>query len=295
VVHGYAFVTPALILFALVGIYPVVYGALLSFASWNGLAPHWTWVGFGNFRDLFANTSDDPSLTANVFQALRNTLLTLLVLPAGVVVISLPVAFMLNSIRRLQGSLRTLFFLPYVTNGIAVYYAWRFMYDPNGVINSALHFVGLNSLVQPDGFLGNPDTSMGSVLVVTIWLNVPLGILLYLTGLQNLDSSVLEAAKIDGASSWRQLVSIVWPLLRPMTALLLIIELREALQGFQTFLLLTNGGPLNRSTVLGLESYHLAFGPTVTNLGLSAALGWVLLLAGMILALVNLRVLKART
>lgn len=292
---GYGFVAPAVILFALVGIYPVAYGALLSLARWNGLAPHWTWVGIANFRDLFLNTSSDPSLTANVFQAMRNTLVTLVVLPAGTVAISLPIAYFLNYTRRLQGLLRTVFFLPYVTNGIAVYYAWRFMYDPNGVINSVLRVVGLNALAQPDGFLGNPNTSLWAVLVVTVWVNVPLGILLYLTGLQSLDIEALEAAKIDGAGQWRQLVSIVWPLLRPITALLVIVELREALQGFQTFLLLTNGGPLHRSTVLGLESYQLAFGPTVTNLGLSAALGWLLLVVGLVLALINLRVLRDRS
>jgi len=293
VVAGYAFLAPALVLFAVLGVYTIVYGFSLSFASWNGFSPHWTWVGVQNYVDLLWA---DPARAPRVHQAALHTLAVMVAVPLLTVLISFPLALLLNSIRRFKTVLRSIYFLPYVTAGIAVYFAWQYILEPGGAINTLLRTVGLGSLQQPQGFLGNPSTALPTMIVVTVWSAVPVSMLLYLAGLQSMDGNLIEAAQIDGAGWWRISRSILWPLLRPITAVIVLLNVRDSLQGFQTFLIMTNGGPGDHTNVLGLEAYRLAFlarlGPT---LGLASALGWLLFLAALLLAAVNLRVMRRVT
>lgn len=287
---GLLFVAPAVILFAVYGVYTVVYGFLLSFARWNGFSPDWTWVGLQNFIDLFGG---NKLVSPTIWQAAGVTLVVMVALPVAVVILGLVLALLLNSITRLRGFLRTIYFIPYVTAGIAVYYAWRFMYQPDGGVNAVLTGLGLGALAQPDGFLGSPDTALLAVTIVMIWGSVPIAILLFLTGLQTIDDSILEAAEVDGAGPFRRVWSVILPLLNPITALVIIIMLREALQNFQLFLLMTNGGPVNSTNTLGLQTYTFAFG-SASDLGYASALGWSLAAVAVVLAVVNLRVLRSR-
>lgn len=287
---GLLFVAPAVILFAVYGLYTVVYGFLLSFARWNGFSPDWTWVGLQNFVDLFGG---NRLVSPTILQAGGNTLVVMVALPIAVVVIGLILALLLNSITRLRALLRTIYFIPYVTAGIAVYYAWRFMYQPDGGVNAVLRAFGLGALAQPDGFLGSPDTALLAVTIVMIWGSVPIAVLLFLTGLQTIDDSIIEAANMDGAGKTRTAWSVILPLLNPITALVIIIMLREALQNFQLFLLMTNGGPVNSTNTLGLQTYSFAFGAS-SDLGYASALGWTLAVIAVILAVINLRILRSR-
>jgi multiple sugar transport system permease protein len=290
---GLGFVAPAIVLFAVMGVYTIGYGFSLSFASWNGFTPHWTWVGLRNYADLLWRS---PVYAPIVHEAALNTLWVMIAVPIATVAISFPLALLLNSIRRFKTVLRSVYFLPYVTAGIAVYFAWQYILEPDGAINLLLRTVGLGSLQQPQGFLGNPSTALPTLIVVTVWSSVPVSMLLYLAGLQSVDSNLIEAAQIDGAGWWRITRSILWPLLRPITAVIVLLNLREGLQGFQTFLIMTNGGPGNHTNVLGLETYRLAFLSRLgATLGLSSALGWLLFIAALILAMANQRLMRRAT
>jgi multiple sugar transport system permease protein len=290
---GYLFVAPAVVLFAVMGLYTVGYGFALSFATWNGFAPNWTWVGLDNYADLLWR---DPIYAPRVRHAALNTLWVMLAAPALTVLVSFPLAVLLNQVKRFQSVLRSVYFLPYVTSGIAVFFAWQYILQPDGAINSLLGSVGLGSLEQPQGWLGNPSTAMATMIVVTVWGAVPVAMLLYLTGLQGIDRSVLEAAQLDGAGWWRTNLSVVWPLVRPITAIVVLLNLRESLQGFQPFLVMTLGGPGDHTNVLGLEAYRLAFLKNLSpTLGLASALGWILFAAALVLALINLRALRSKT
>jgi len=120
--------------------------------------------------------------------------------PALTVAVSLPLAVAPNSVKRLRGVLRSVYFLPYVTTGIAVYYAWRYVLEPDGAINVLLRSLGLSSLSQPQGFLGNPDTALPTLILILVWSSVPVAPLLCLSGLQAIGPNVIEAAHIDGAA-----------------------------------------------------------------------------------------------
>lgn len=290
VMWGAAFVAPALVLFAVMGVYTIAYGLGLSFATWNGFTPHWDWVGLRNYADLLWR---DPVYAPAVHAAALNTFWVLLAVPVLTVLVSLPLALLLNSVRRLRAALRSVYFLPYVTNGIAVYFAWQYMLEPDGAINLLLRSLGLGSLQQPQGFLGNPDTALPTLIVVSVWTAVPVSMMLYLAGLQAVDPTLIEAAQIDGAGRLRIARSVLWPLLRPITAIVVLLNVRDSLQGFQTFLIMTNGGPGDHTNVLGLEVYRLAFLKLLApTLGLASALGWLLFLAAVVLAAVNVRVLR---
>ncbi|GAA4192950.1 sugar ABC transporter permease [Streptosporangium oxazolinicum] len=287
---GWAFVLPAVALFLLMGVYTIGTGLALSFAKWNGLTPEWIWVGFQNYLDLLYA---DPVLAPELRRAAWNTFQVMVAVPALTVAISLPLAVALNSVRRLRGVLRSVYFLPYVTTGIAVYYAWRYVLEPDGAINVLLGSVGLGSLSQPQGFLGNPDTALPTLILVLVWSSVPVATLLYLSGLQAIDPNVIEAAHIDGAAPRQVLRRIVWPLLTPLTAAIVLLGVRDALHGFQIFLIMTNGGPGGHTDVLGLQVYRLSFMKELAQtLGLASALGWMLFAGALLLTLVNARLLR---
>ncbi|HEY2669763.1 MAG TPA: sugar ABC transporter permease [Rugosimonospora sp.] len=288
-----AFVAPAVLLFAVMGAYTVAYGFSLSFARWNGFLPHWIWVGIGNYADLLWR---DPVYAPAVRHAALNTLWVMVAVPLLTVVVSFPLALLLNSVRRLRTLLRSVYFLPYVTNGIAVYFAWQYVLQPDGALNLLLGSLGLGSLRQPQGFLGNPSTALPTLIVVSVWTAVPVAMLLYLAGVQTVDPTLVEAAQIDGAGWWRITRSVLWPLLRPITAIVVLLGIRDSLQSFQTFLVMTNGGPGDHTLVLGLETYRLAFPSDLSmTLGLSSALGWLLFVAAVILAAVNVRAMRRLT
>jgi ABC-type sugar transport system permease subunit len=250
-------------------------------------------VGLHNYKDLLW---DSRIYAPRVHEAARNTAIVMAMVPLLNVAVAFPLAVLLNSVQRLKSLLRTIFFLPYVTAGIAVYYAWRYVLQPEGAVNGLLRALHLGSLAQPQGFLGNPDTALPTLVAVIAWTGIPVSMLIYLAALQSIDEAVLEAAQLDGAGWWRTNVSVVWPLVRPMTAVVILLNLREALQGFQTMLLMTNGGPGDHTNVLGLEAYRLAFLSGVApTLGLASALGWLLFASALVLAAINLRAMRSRT
>ncbi|GAA0910206.1 carbohydrate ABC transporter permease [Virgisporangium aurantiacum] len=290
---GVAFVMPAITLFAVMGVYTIVYGFSLSFASWNGFTPDWRWVGLRNYADLLWA---DPQYAPIVHQAALNTMWVMIAVPVLTVLVSFPLALLLNSVRRLKTVLRSVYFLPHVTNGIAVYFAWVYVLQPDGAINLLLGSLGLGSLQQPQGFLGNPTTALPTLIVITVWTSVPVAMMLYLASLQAVDPSLVEAARVDGAGPWHVARRILWPLLRPITAIVVLLALRDSLQGFQTFLIMTNGGPGNHTNVVGLQTYKLAFLSQLSpTLGLASALGWMLFLGALVLAAINMRALRRLT
>jgi multiple sugar transport system permease protein len=227
--------------------------------------------------------------------ALR-TLVVMIGVPLLTVLIGFPLAVALNRITWLRSVFRTVYFLPNVTAGIALFYAWTYALQPEGSINFLLRSLGLGSLAQPQGWLGNPATALPTLIVVMSWSAVPVAMVLYLTGLQAIDQSLIDAARVDGAGGLRTMTKIIWPLLLPITGAVIMLNVRDAMQGFQIFLLMTNGGPGGHTLVLGLESYNLAFvNAGRPTLGQSSALGWLMFVVALLLAWGNLRVLRSRT
>jgi ABC-type sugar transport system permease subunit len=296
---GFWFALPAVLLWLFVGLYPVAFSIVLAFHRWNGygkffsifpkyicIAPTCRFIGLQNFQKFLT-----PGLpTTNSFlNALGNNFGFMVIGTIGVIAIALPLAFALNNAKFGSKVLRALLLLPMATAGIATYYVWKLIYQPTGILNKLLENIGLIELVAKDGWLGGIHTALGSLIAVSIWSGVPFAMILYLAGLQTIPQEILEAAIIDGASSWQRLRYIVWPMLAPITIIVVILSLSGALQGFELPFLMTAGGPAEHTNVIGLMVYMGAFGGwNVPDLGRASALGWSLFILGVGLSVLSL-------
>lgn len=293
---GFLFILPALLIFLVFGLYTVIYSIALSFFRWNGFGvfsilppacelPACAFVGLENFAEfLYAN----PTQSQFFWKALQNNLLIAVFVTLGTIMIALPLAMALNRAVRAQTFYRTLMLLPMVTAGIAVYYVWSFIYQPNGLLNEIFKSVGLTSLQARQGWLGQPNTALLSLMIVMIWSAVPSAMILYLAGLQTIDRELYEAARIDGATAWQTIWRITWPLLRPITVIIVITSINGALQGYEMVYLMTNGGPAGHTMVVGLQIFNFGFGDQ-RQLGMASALSWTLFVLAFAVALLNLR------
>ncbi len=300
--RGFLFVSPAVLIFLIFGLYTVVYSFVLSFFRWNGLskfslfppvcqAPGCAFWGLRNFQDFLYR---DPGVSKLFWLAIKNNAIIAIVVPAGTVLLGLLIAIALNRAGRTTPIFRTLMMLPMVTSGIAVYFAWSSIYLSNGPLNAILRAVGLGFLAAERGWLGGAQTALPALMAVMVWSSVPFAVILYLAGLQTIDQELYEAAIMDGANEWQMLWRITWPLLRPVTVIILILAINSALQGFDMPLLMTKGGPANHTQVVGLRIFSFGFGNDL-QLGIASAMGWGLFLIVFIFSLLNLRLFRSKT
>jgi len=299
---GFLFVLPALIIFVVFGLYTVIYSIVLSFFRWNGFGkfsilplacepPACQFAGLDNFAYFLYK---EPTMSRFFWQALQHNIIMAIFVTAGTVLVALPLAISLNRAARGQSMYRLLIMLPMVTAGIAVYYVWMFIYEPDGLLNSALGAAGLNFLQAKQGWLGQADRALISLMIVMIWAAVPIATILYLAGLQTIEKELYEAAVIDGASVWQQLWRITWPLLLPVTVVVIITSINSVLQGYEMVYLMTYGGPAAHTEVVGLQIFKYGFGDQ-RQLGMASAMSWALFVLVFAVALVNLRLLRTRT
>ncbi len=298
------FILPAIALWLFVGLYPVAMSASLAFHRWNGFAkftifpsyiceaPGCKFIGWRNFeRILTPHTPPYEEFKSAVY----NNLTFMIIGTAGVILIALPLAMAMNNAVRGARFFRTLLLFPMATSGVAIYYVWKLIYQPEGVLNAMLDKVGLDQWIVRNGFLGDIHTALYSLIVITIWAGVPFSMLLYLAGLQTIPQDVIEASIVDGAGTLARLRHIIWPLLRPITVIIIIMSLSGALQGFEMPLIMTNGGPTGHTRVVGLLVYQRAFADgNAARMGLASAYGWILFMMGIGLSMITLFTMRTK-
>lgn len=281
---------PAILIFLGVQVFPMVFSAGLSLFRWDGLSDP-RFVGLDNYLGFLVQ---DTILRDLFLQSLLNNLKLAVFVTLGVVIISVPLAVAMNSVgRRTAGLVRTSLLLPMVTAGIAVFYAWTALLGPSGPVVTLFDTLGIGWLAPNSGWFSDPLLALPGLVAVMVWSNVPYATLLYLSGLQSIDGALYEAASLDGAGPWRQLRSITWPLLSPITLIVVVLNLVYALQSYEMIYLITNGGPSYSTNTVGLLSYNLAFGTIgggSAQYGAAAAVTWTLTL-GMALLYFSSRVL----
>lgn len=269
------FLLPNLAGFALFTAGPVLGSLLLSFCSWDLLTPP-VWVGGRNFGELLGFVRDGTghwqATDPRFWQYLWNTAVLLLNLPLSLAG-SLGLALLLN--RRLPGMsvYRLIFFLPTVVSGVAVFYLWRWMLNPEaGLINTLLAAIG----VSGPAWLSDPRWAKPAILLMSFWLSVGGGgMLLYLAALQQVPRELQEAAEIDGAGPWRSFLAVTWPALRPVTFFMVTTGLIHGLQsGGEMAYIMTSGGPAGSTTTLGFYVFQKAY--VQFDMGYAAAIAWVM-------------------
>jgi ABC-type sugar transport system permease subunit len=299
---GFLFIIPAIVIFLVFGLYTVIYSVVLSFFRWNGFGgfsilppscqyPGCQFAGLENYQEfLYKN----PTASAFFWQGLGNNLIMMVAVTVGTVVIALPLAVALNRAVRGQAFFRLVIMLPMVTAGIAIYYVWTFIYNSDGLLNAALKLAGLGVLQAQAGWLGDPTRALGALILVMIWAGVPITVLLYLAGLQTISKDLYEAAALDGASTLQKLWLIIWPLLRPVTVIVVILTINSTLQqSYEMVYLMTNGGPAGHTSIVGLQIFNYGFGDQ-RQLGIASAMAWLLFIGVFGLALLNLRVFRSK-
>jgi multiple sugar transport system permease protein len=277
-VAPYLFIGPVLVFAVLLFIGPLLFAAYISFTDWDGMSSP-KWVGLHNYvfligRDRF------------FFTSIWNTLY----FAAGFVIVSVPssliAAAMINN-SRYQPFWRTVYWLPMITNIVAVAYIWWYILnDTSGLLNRTLDLLGLPG----PNWLTNPSTSMFSVILVASWMSIGQNVLVFLSGLTEIDDSYYEAAKLDGANPLQLFWYVTIPLLRPTILFVLITSLISALSSFVLMLILTEGGPARSTTVTGLYLYDMAF--TDLRLGRASAAAYILFGIIFAISLVQLRLLR---
>lgn len=271
---------PALVFAVVFFILPLVFAFYISLTKWDSLSPP-KWVGLDNYAYVL---SIDPVF----WQTFWNTLY----FAFGSIALGVPLAVALAysfSKSRWQGLWRSIYWLPMITNVVAVAYIWSFVLDDRwGMMNRTLGFLGLGA----PGWLTNPSIAMTSVILIFVWMQLGQNMLLFSAGLSDIDESYYEAARLDGASEQQVFFQITLPLLMPTTLFVLITNFIAGLSYFALMLALSDGtgGPMRSTTVTGLYMYQVAFGDL--RIGRASAMAYVLAAVILVITLVQLRLFR---
>ena len=278
---GLLFLLPAVVFVVLFYVYPILLNVYMSVTRYTarsfvtGEAP---FIGFNNFNRLISN----PDFTV----ALQNTFTFTLGSLIFQFVIGLALAVFFSQKFPLSGLLRSLFLLPWLAPILVSGAIWVRLFDLDyGVLNYVLRSLGL--IQQPLAWLIDPHLAPISVLIANIWIGIPFNMVILYGGLQDIPTSLYEAAMIDGANAWQRFRYVSWPLLRPVSTVVLLLGLIYTLRVFDVIMSITRGGPANVSQTLNTWAYSLSF--TNLEFGLGAAAGDTLMLVVLIFGLIYLR------
>jgi multiple sugar transport system permease protein len=192
---------------------------------------------------------------------------------------------------RLSGTLRALLLVPWLLPLIVSASVWAWMLNSeSGVVNSLLRAVGGGNV----HWLTSTPWSLVSVTIANIWIGIPFNLVLLYSGLQNISTDVYEAAALDGATSWKRFWYVTFPLLRPVSAITLLLGFVYTLKVFDIIWIMTRGGPSNASTTMSTWSYELGFGSLLPHFGPAAAVGNMLILVALVFGLVYIRYEKVQ-
>lgn len=271
------FVLPALIIFFVFIIVPMIGSIILGFFSLDNSLTNWNFVGLGNFQDLMTDDRFWNSLKNTFFYAAIEVPLNLL--------LSLSVALYLQKNSFWRKTCRTFFFVPNLFSLTAVGITWKILLDRNGAIAQLMRSVGL----QPVNFLNSTEFAMPTIIGVSLWFGFGFNMILFVSGLQSISPTYYEAARIDGASSWQQFRSITLPLLVPTLSFCLITHIIRALQVFAQPYVMTDGGPLFKTETVLLYMYSRGFRYSPFDIGYASAITEILFVIIVVLTILMYR------
>ena len=270
---GWAFLLPASILIFVCCFYPMSQAILLSFRKTGGV-----FNGVANYARIFKDKTFQ--------QCLFNTFFYFVIQVPIMLVLALMLAQLLNNPKiKGKGIFRTLIFLPCATSLVSYSMIFKSLFAPDGVVNRVLMAIGLSSV----DWFQSTWPARWVIVIALIWRWTGYNMVFYLAGLQNIEYSVYEAAKIDGANGWKTFWKITVPLLKPTIIMTFIMSINGTLQLFDESVNLTKGGPANSTITMSHYIYNTCF-INVPNFGYAAAMSFIIFIMVAVLAFINLKV-----
>jgi multiple sugar transport system permease protein len=276
----YLFLLPALLLFLLFRVYPLVNGLWLSFTSARLGRAEYTFVGLSNYEKLLDDSRFLLSLVNTAYYTVASTL-PILALP-------LLLAVALNRGIAFKALLRGAFFFPFTLSVVTVGLTWLWLLDPVvGPFNYYLKQMGF----PVRSLLADPQTAMWGIVLTSVWWVTGYYLVIYLAGLQDIPHHLYEAAAIDGASAWRSFWSITLPLLRPVFLFVFVIHIIGSFQIFGQVFIMTQGGPGDATRTVVQHLYEAAF-QNLFQFGSASAMAWVLFAVILVFSVIQFRILR---
>ena len=275
------FLLPAVVLFGIFLVYPILQSVYYSLFDWKGFGPAVDFVGLNNFQRI---------LSDRIFmKAVGNGLLIVGLSLAVQLPLSLALALMVGRDLPGRGFFRTIFFMPYVLSEVITAIMWLTLYNPDpdrGFLNALLNQFGLDS----QAWLGNTNLVLVSVFIVLTWKYFGLHMLLFMAGLQNIPAEIEEAALIDGANRRQSIRYITIPLLGSTIRTSVWLSVLGSLQQFALVWIMTKGGPVNASEVMATYMYRFSF--VRFDLGYGSAVAIVMLVISLVFSITYLRFVR---
>jgi len=278
---GWVFLTPATALICIMSFWPIIQAFIMSMKTGSSANMKWNSPLFNNYARMWQD---------KIFmKTVGNTFLYLIIQVPIMLILAILLAQLLNNKDlKFRGLFRTMVFLPCATSLVSYSLIFKSLFARDGLVNAILLKLGIVSNYVD--FLGNETWAKVILIIALIWRWTGYNMVFYLAGLQNIEYSVYEAAKIDGASGWKTFWHITVPLLRPTIVMTFIMSINGTLQLFDESMNLTKGGPANSTMTMSHYIYNNSFGQGVANFGYASALSFFIFILVAILAFINLKV-----
>lgn len=283
-VAGFAFLTPAIIIYIIFAVYPFLDSLVLSFQDWNGFSVR-TFTGFDNYIKAFQDRTFLLAIRNSVYLGFVSSIISVVV---GVLMAWL----MLYIGRRWGGFFRTILFSPSMIPSVITGLVFAFVFEPDiGILNNLLRACGLESLTR--AWLTNRATALNCILFVSAWKQVGLTMVLCFAGMQGINTSLVESARLDGATDGQVFRKIILPLIMSFVQLSAIFALMSGLKIYDTVVALTNGGPAKQTTVMPLWILTNTF--TFNKYGYGAAMSMIFVLVVLLGMIIVKRVVRGNS
>ncbi|MDR0582801.1 MAG: sugar ABC transporter permease [Treponema sp.] len=272
-IYPFWLLIPMLVLYTFFFMAPVVLGIGYSFTNWNTYSDVVKFTGFQNFIDIF---SAKGSYSPMIVRSFIFTFFTVIFKIA----VGLGLAVALNTNIRCKNLLRSFFFLPSNLSALIIGILFRSILSPNGIVNAVLRAAGLDFLAT--GWLGDPNTVLGAVILTEVWREAGLNMVMLLAGMQVIPADYYEASSIDGASGRAQFLKITVPLLFPVITVVTILDTIHGIKAFDLIFALTGGGPGRLTEVFNITVFNEF---SSGRFGMSTAMGVVVFIIALIPAM----------
>ncbi|MEV0164397.1 carbohydrate ABC transporter membrane protein 1 (CUT1 family) [Nonomuraea fuscirosea] len=278
---AYVFLLPGMVIFSVFTLAALVFAVYLTFHRWSIIEPDKPFVGLDNYRDMMHDERFVESVLNTVYFSGASVPLSM--------VTGLLLALLVNLPLRMRGLFRAAFYLPVVTPFVVSAILWKWLYNSDyGLFN--YYLLQAHIIDDPLLWLSDKNIAMPAVILMSVWAGAGFSMVVYLAGLQAIPQELYEAARIDGAGAWHRLRYVTIPMLRPTTLFLLVMGIISSLQVFTQIFVMTNGGPVNRTTTMVYYMYLWAF--KYFDMGYASTLAFALFLMLLVFTALQLRLAR---